>query len=286
LQLAGFNLLDYKTRHGKTVAEAYEMLFKQYEDITISNHIAKKGFGAASCGIKPYKTHNEFFAYEFGIEAEEVDELIEENILKRNKEYSSRMVVPVPEDYFNWSIRFVSKKHPEWIEVKESLEDIKIWPFLSQYFHIQSFEIFNANIMAEKSNIWLKKNKLTKIKAEKEAERCAESELNGEYKASWIFHNINGGYDPSFQGSEKLVIENCVGNFEGLENFQPSKELRKNLKVSLKSDGNLEIKGDLDLFDPGRSYFTLLEGNIKDGKISGYWEEGDLIQINIINIEG
>ena len=26
LQLAGFNLLDYKTRHGKTVAEAYEML--------------------------------------------------------------------------------------------------------------------------------------------------------------------------------------------------------------------------------------------------------------------
>ena len=30
LKLADFNLLDYKTRHGKTVAEAYEMLFKQY----------------------------------------------------------------------------------------------------------------------------------------------------------------------------------------------------------------------------------------------------------------
>ena len=80
LKLADFNLLDYKTRHGKTVAEAYEMLFKQYEDITISNHIAKKGFGAVSCGIKPYKTHKEFFAYEYGVEVKEVDKIIQDNI--------------------------------------------------------------------------------------------------------------------------------------------------------------------------------------------------------------
>ena len=85
LQLAGFNLLDYKTRHGKTVAEAYEMLLKQYEDITISNHIAKKGLGAVHCGIKPFKTHKEFYAYEMGVEVDEVDRLIEENILKRNE---------------------------------------------------------------------------------------------------------------------------------------------------------------------------------------------------------
>jgi len=284
LQLAGFNLLDYKTRHGKTVAEAYEMLLKQYEDITISNHIAKKGLGAVHCGIKPFKTHKEFFAYEMGVEVEEVDQLIEENILKRNEGYSSRMVVPVREDYINWSIRFVAEKHPQWIEDSESPEDIKIWPFLSQYFHIQSFEIFNANIMSEKSNIWIEKDKLAKIKSEKEAANCAESELNGAYKASWIFHNVNGGFDPSFQGSEKLLIENCIGTFLGLENFQPSKELRKNLSVSLKSNGNLTISGDLDLFDPGRSYYTLLEGNIKDGKISGQWEEGDLITIEIKKI--
>ena len=284
LRLAEFNLLDYKTRHGKTVAEAYEMLFKQYEDITISNHIAKKGFGAVSCGIKPYKTHNEFFAYEMGVEVEEVDQLIEENILKRNEGYSSRMVVPVREDYINWSIRFVVEKYPQWIEDSESPEDIKIWPFLSQYFHIQSFEIFNANIMSEKSNIWIEKDKLAKIKSEKEAANCAESELNGTYKASWIFHNVNGGFDPSLQGSEKLLIENCIGTFLGLENFQPSKELRKNLSVFLKSNGNLTISGDLDLFDPGRSYYTLLEGNIKDGKISGQWEEGDLIVIEITKL--
>ncbi len=34
LNLAKFNLLDYKTRHGKTLGEAYEQLFKIYDDIT------------------------------------------------------------------------------------------------------------------------------------------------------------------------------------------------------------------------------------------------------------
>ena len=50
----------------KTISQAYEMLFKQYEDITISNHIAKKSIGADSCGKRPYKTHNEFLFQEFG----------------------------------------------------------------------------------------------------------------------------------------------------------------------------------------------------------------------------
>jgi len=278
LQLAGFNLLDYRTRHGKTVAEAYEMLFKQYEDITISNHIAKKGFGANSCGIKPYKTHNEFFAQEFGVEVKKVDEIIQDNIARGNK---ARIVAPIYDDYINWSIRFAAEKHPEWIEDKKSLQEIKVHPWLSQYYHVQPFEIYNANIFSEKSNIWIDKNKIAKVEDEKEIAKCANSELNGEYRATWIIHNINGGYDPETQGSEKLVIENCIGKFEGVESFQPSKELRENLEVTLKSDGHLEIKGDLDLFEPGRSYFTFLDGNISSGEISGVWEEGDLIKIKL-----
>ncbi|MDC6447981.1 hypothetical protein PQZ42_02745, partial [Alphaproteobacteria bacterium] len=281
LKLADFNLLDYKTRHGKTVAEAYEMLFKQYDDITISNHIAKKGFGANSCGIKPYKTHNEFFAQEYGVEVKEVDKIIQDNIENGRK---ARPWVAIPEDYINWSIRFVAEKHPEWIENKRSLKEIKVHPWLSQYYYVQSFEIYNANIMLENSNIWLDKNKIANIEANKETKKCADSELNGEYKATWIFHNINGG-DPEIQGSEKLVIANCIGEFEGVESFQPSRELRENLEVTLKSDGHLEIKGDLDLFEPGRSYYTSLEGNLSSGEISGYWEEGDLIKIELTGIE-
>ena len=278
LQLAGFNLLDYRTRHGKTVAEAYEMLFKQYEDITISNHIAKKGFGANSCGIKPYKTHNEFFAQEFGVEVKKVDEIIQDNIARGNK---ARIVVPIYDDYINWSIRFVAEKHPEWIEDKKSLQEIKVHPWLSQYYHVQPFEIYNANALSDNFNIWLKKNKIANIEAKKEKTKCASSELNGEYKVTWIFHNINGGYDPEIQGSEKLVIENCIGKFEGVKNFQPSAELRENLEVTLKSDGHIDIRGDLDLFEPGRSYFTSLEGNVSSGEIAGVWEEGDLIKIKL-----
>jgi hypothetical protein len=278
LQLAGFNLLDYRTRHGKTVAEAYEMLFKQYEDITISNHIAKKGFGANSCGIKPYKTHNEFFAQEFGVEVKKVDEIIQDNIARGNK---ARIVVPIYDDYINWSIRFVAEKHPEWIEDKKSLQEIKVHPWLSQYYHVQPFEIYNANALSDNFNIWLKKNKIANIEAKKEKTKCASSELNGEYKVTWIFHNINGGYDPEIQGSEKLVIENCIGKFEGVKNFQPSAELRENLEVTLKSDGHIDIRGDLDLFEPGRSYFTSLEGNVSSGEITGVWEEGDLIKIKL-----
>ena len=91
LKLAGYNLLDYKTRHGKTISQAYEMLFKQYEDITISNHIAKKSIGSSSCGNTPYKTHNEFLVQEFGSVDDEW--------------------VPGTDRFINWSIRYVSEKN-------------------------------------------------------------------------------------------------------------------------------------------------------------------------------
>ena len=280
LKLADFNLLDYKTRHGKTVAEAYEMLFKQYEDITISNHIAKKGFGASSCGIKPYKTHKKFFAYEFGVKVKEVDEIIQDNIVRGNK---ARIVVPIADDYINWSIRFVSEKHPEWLKDKYTLRDIKVHPWLSTYYYVQPFEIFNANIMSESSSIWHEKYKESELEAEQESAACKNSELNGEYKATWMFVNVNDINDVELTGSEKLVFENCIGKFEGVENFQPAKELRKDLQVALKTNGQITISGHLDLFEPGRSYHTVLEGNINSGEISGIWEEGDLIKIEIIS---
>ena len=149
LKLADFNLLDYKTRHGKTVAEAYEMLFKQYEDITISNHIAKKGVGANSCGIKPYKTHEEFVIEEFG--SDDPDRIA----LAVKEDWFS----PNHEDWMNWSIRFVSEKHPEWLKDKYTLRDIKVYPTMSTYYFVQAIEIFNANVMSESHSIWHEKLK-------------------------------------------------------------------------------------------------------------------------------
>ena len=144
LKLADFNLLDYKTRHGKTVAEAYEMLFKQYEDITISNHIAKKGIGANSCGRKPYKTHEEFEIQEFGSDdPDQIALAIKEGWFTNNHE-----------DWMNWSIRFVSEKHPEWLKDKYTLRDIKVYKQMSTYYFVQPIEIFNANVMSESHSIW------------------------------------------------------------------------------------------------------------------------------------
>jgi hypothetical protein len=145
LKLADFNLLDYKTRHGKTLGEAYEMLFKQYEDITISNHIAKKGIGANSCGTKPYKTHEEFVLREYDFDQEKIARAVKENQMETH------------EDFLNWSIRFVSEKHPEWLKGKYTLRDIKVYPTMSTYYFVQSIEIFNANVMSESHSIWQEK---------------------------------------------------------------------------------------------------------------------------------
>ena len=155
LKLAGYNLLDYKTRHGKTISQAYEMLFKQYEDITISNHIAKKGIGAVSCGIKPYKTHNEFLFQQFG--------KLDDGSL--NDEWLPRFG-----RFINWSIRFVSEKHPEWIK-SNTLREVETDPFIGNYHTVTAFEIYNANVMSEPKSIWKEKRKKILLEAKIKKER-------------------------------------------------------------------------------------------------------------------
>jgi len=66
-----------------------------------------------------------------------------------------------------------------------------------------------------------------------------------------------------------------------VENFQPTKELRKNLQVSYKTNGQIIVSGHIDLWDVGRSYHTVLKGGVDSGEILGIWEEGDLIKIEI-----
>ncbi|MFP6775310.1 MAG: alginate lyase family protein, partial [PS1 clade bacterium] len=267
LKLADFNLLDYKTRHGKTIAEAYEVLFKQYEDITISNHIAKKAIGAWSCGEKPYKTHEEFVLWEYGGPAKLADAVKEG-------------WVPNQEHFMTWSIRFVSEKHPDWLNGKNTPRDVYVSPWLSQYYIVQPFEIFNANIMSEDDGIWQEKERQLELDAKKEAAACKVSGLNGEYIATWFIQNVNKNCatcnkEPELRGSERLTFDKCVGQFEGAEGFHPSNELvkeqRKNLQVTLKTNGQITISGHIDIFGSGRGYPTVLKGDINSGEISGIW---------------
>ena len=142
-------------------------------------------------------------------------------------------------------------------------------------------------IAAEAARIAAEEDAIEKEIAELEAqlaaeeEACKVSELNGEYIATWFFANVNNNQEPDLQGSESLFLNECVGEFESVENFQPAKELRKNLQVNYKTNGQITISGHIDLWDVGRSFHTELEGDLNSGEISGIWEEGDLIKIKI-----
>ena len=108
---------------------------------------------------------------------------------------------------------------------------------------------------------------------------------SGSYNADWFIGNVNEGNKLHYMGSEILNLEKGEGYFSGTNGFQPSSELRKLLKVEYEPNGDVRIKGQLDLFDPGRSYDTVFEGNLTNGVLQPYWKEGDLIVVELSKAE-
>jgi len=149
--------------------------------------------------------------------------------------------------------------------------------------HPYMFHIGN-NLLEENLNT-SKFELLRKAKLQKEIDQCVnatiDSELNGEYVARWYFGNQNNNLELEFQGLEALILENCSGVFEGKYNFQPSKNLRKDLNITFEPNGSILVSGELDLFAKGDAKKTELKGNINSGEISGIWGTGDLIKIKI-----
>ena len=266
LKLAGFDLLDYKMRHGKTISQAYEMLFKQYEDITISNHIAKKGIGADSCGKRPYKTHKEFLFQEFG--------KLDDGSL--NDEW-----VPGFGRFVNWSIRFVSEKHPEWIKAN-TLREVETQPGIGNYFTVTAFEIYNANVLSEPKSIWLERKKiakkkeaeLQKLKEEKrkreKAERLRNREMlfsyDGIYKVQLgqnrnlidgkIYQDLGSILFRLSRGQPKLDENNILYDAFGLNE----------IKFSLDYDGYMTVSGQILGEKNSERKCVHLAGNLKSDK--------------------
>jgi hypothetical protein len=287
LKLADFNLLDYKTRHGKTIAEAYEVLLKQYADITISNYIAEKGVDSSSCGETPYKTHEEFLYQELGYGSRTgitIDP--DPAILVHARKYK---LIPIDEDYINWSIRFVTEKHPDWVSDKNSLDEIVVHKWLGAYFSVQAFEIFNANIMSEPNSIWQNKKRQLELESQKEAEKknsSCEDNSNGEYIASWFAASTKDDVGWELVGTEKITFDDCQGKFEAAEDFQPedwfkmSKALRKDLNVYIKPDSSIVISGELDL-DYSETQRININGKISSGVVSGYFNPGWELKVEL-----
>ena len=105
--------------------------------------------------------------------------------------------------------------------------------------------------------------------------------FQGDYEVEWFIGNVNEGNKLEFMGSETLILKDGDGAFNGNGSFQPSADLRKKLDVNYEPSGDIIIKGRLDLFAPGKSYETVFEGNIVDGELETYWQEGDLMVMKL-----
>jgi hypothetical protein len=110
-----------------------------------------------------------------------------------------------------------------------------------------------------------------------------EDEYAGNYEVNWYFGNVNDGGKLKLMGSEALTLKKGIGSFSGTGQFQPSANLRKDLKVTYEPDGEVQVKGKLDLFEPSRSYVTVFNGSLNDQSLQTSWEEGDLMVIKFKN---
>ena len=177
---------------------------------------------------------------------------------------------------------------------------IRIWSDLNLFdptpiFHTELKGNINTGIIKGNWNRYqrgdlIQIKLISKVQLQKEIDQCAkltiDSELNGEYEAKWFFQG-SGSQEPYFQGVEKLILDKCEGQFEGVNEFQPSKNFRKNLKISYQENGLLYASGKLDFVEPNIATKIELSGDIKSGQISGIlggmydYSSGDKIIVQI-----
>ncbi|MDB4026370.1 alginate lyase family protein [Candidatus Thioglobus sp.] len=136
-----------------------------------------------------------------------------------------------------------------------------------------------------------KKKEKERLEAEKKKEEdrikaaaCEASPLNGMYEARWIRDHWRDNGEWEFVGSEPLILDQCEGEFEGIKQFdpRPTPAVRKKLIVKYQLNGEISIKGDLNLYDIDDLRYTELYGNINDGEISGVWGLGNRIKIELV----
>lgn len=112
----------------------------------------------------------------------------------------------------------------------------------------------------------------------------------GSYRVKWYFKNsATPGSPREYQSVDTMVLRGGTGEFKGERIYsQPSSNLRKALFIAYTADGKIHVEGDLDLFDVGRYFPTILKGTLipsDDPEITGVWAEGDIFEIELEKIE-
>lgn len=80
-------------------------------------------------------------------------------------------------------------------------------------------------------------------------------------------------------GSETFTLQKGSGSFSGEAGFQPSANLIKKKRIIYEPNGEIQVRGQLDLFEHGRSFETIFVGRLADKKLATKWEEGDLMVV-------
>ena len=149
----------------------------------------------------------------------------------------------------------------------------------SPNFGVHPYMLHIGNNLIEENLNTSKIELLRQAKLQEEIDQCAkatsDSGFNGEYDAKWFFHSK--GYQPIFKGAEKLTLNKCQGKFEGIGDFQPSKDLRKDLKIRFEENGLIKVSGVLDFASQEDPRNIELKGSINSGKINGFYGSGSQI---------
>ena len=121
---------------------------------------------------------------------------------------------------------------------------------------------------------------------EKKAAACNDNSYSGEYTARWFAASTKDDVGWEFVGKENITFDNCKGQFEATQDFQPedwfmmSKALRKDLNVYIRPDGTINISGNLDLDYSGTERINIKSAT-QGGEISGYFNPGWLLKVEL-----
>ena len=137
--------------------------------------------------------------------------------------------------------------------------------------------------------------KQAELQDEKDAIDCKESSLRGsEYIAKWYVAIPEENWELKYKGMDRLTLatDNCKGKIHSSERFWPSSSdggklknssVRDKLQIRWKTNGQINISGDLIYWPLGGISATSLQGNLNNGKISGENDFGDKVVIEIIS---
>ncbi|MDB4599020.1 alginate lyase family protein [Candidatus Pseudothioglobus singularis] len=174
------------------------------------------------------------------------------------------------------SIEAAKKKEKKRIEAEKKKEKKRIEAEKKKEKKRVDAEKYQERLKVEKERL--------RVEAEVEAEACKTTPLDGEYEARWIRDHWRDIGEWEFVGSEPLILDQCEGQFEGIKQFDPfpTPSVRKKLIVKYQTNGDISIKGDLNLYGIDDLRYTGLYGNIHDGEISGIWGVRNRLKIELI----